>query len=156
MDDSRMDKLLTIGEAAERVGVATSKLRFYERQGLITSERTSGGQRRYRRDVLRRLAFIMAAQATGVSLAEIGDALAGLPSRRTPTRDDWAELSASWRPRLDERIAAMSKLREKLDDCIGCGCLSLDTCGIFNPDDVAAVKGPGPRYLLHGDQPLLD
>jgi len=140
--------MLTIGEVAERAAVATSALRFYEREGLITSERTEGGQRRYHRDVLRRIAFVHAAQRVGLSLDEIKTALASLPSNRTPNAVDWARLSRSWRPLLDRRIAELQRVREKLDTCIGCGCLSLRACHLLNPHDIAAEEGPGPRWLL--------
>jgi MerR family transcriptional regulator, redox-sensitive transcriptional activator SoxR len=140
--------MLTIGEVAERAGVATSALRYYEREGLISSSRTGGGQRRYQREVLRRIAFVRAAQRVGLSLEEIKAALDSLPRSRTPTAADWAELSRSWRPLLDRRIAELERVRDKLDGCIGCGCLSLETCQLANPGDVAAVEGPGPRWLL--------
>lgn len=139
---------LTIGEVAERANVATSALRFYEREGLITSTRTSGGQRRFHRDVLRRIAFIRAAQRVGLSLDDIRAALASLPDSRTPTATDWARLSRSWRPILDRRIAELERVRDKLDSCIGCGCLSLRVCQLMNPHDVAAEEGPGARWLL--------
>jgi MerR family redox-sensitive transcriptional activator SoxR len=140
--------LLTIGEVADRAGVNTSALRFYEREGLIESTRTEGGQRRYERDVLRRIAFIRAAQRVGLTLDEIREALGTLPRGRTPTARDWERLSRSWRPVLDARIAEMERLRDQLDSCIGCGCLSLKTCALSNPNDVAADLGPGPRWLL--------
>jgi MerR family transcriptional regulator, redox-sensitive transcriptional activator SoxR len=143
---------LTIGEVAERSGVATSALRFYEKEGLIDSTRTTGGQRRYHRDVLRRVAFIRAAQHVGLSLDDIRDSLASLPDNRTPTAADWERLSRSWRPLLDDRIHELERLRDRLDSCIGCGCLSLKACRLANPHDVAANLGPGPRYLL-GDKP---
>ena len=145
-------KTFTVGEVADRAGVATSALRFYESNGLITSDRTPAGHRRYTADVLRRVSFIRVAQRVGLSLAEIRDALDSLPDRRTPTRTDWERLATQWRPLLDERIALLESMRSKLDGCIGCGCLSLDTCEMYNPDDVAAGRGAGPRYLL-GDQP---
>ncbi|GIG89109.1 redox-sensitive transcriptional activator SoxR [Plantactinospora endophytica] len=141
---------LTVGQLAERSGVAVSALHFYETKGLITSTRTSGNQRRYGRDVLRRVAFIRFAQRVGVPLAQIREALASLPQQRTPTRADWARLSANWRGQLDERIVALQRLRDDLSDCIGCGCLSLDRCALSNPDDVLASTGPGPRHLLAG------
>ena len=131
-----------------RAGVATSALRFYESNGLIHSERNVSGHRRYRPDTLRRVAFIRVAQRIGLSLGEIGDALASLPSRRTPTRDDWNKLSSRWVPRIDEQIASLELLRDRLDGCIGCGCLSLDTCELYNFGDRAAQKGSGARYLL--------
>ena len=139
---------LTIGEVAERAGVATSALRFYEREGLIDSTRTSGGQRRYHRDVLRRVAFIRAAQHVGLSLDEIRESLASLPDNRTPTAADWEKLSRSWRPLLDDRIHELERLRDRLDSCIGCGCLSLKACRLANPNDVAATLGPGARWII--------
>ena len=143
---------LTIGEVARRSGLAVSALRFYEDKGLISAARTAGGQRRYHRDVLRRLAFIGVAQRVGLRLDEIGAALAELPEHAGPSGDEWARLSASWRPRLDERIRLLEALRDDLDSCIGCGCLSLDRCTLYNPGDRARDLGPGPRYLL-GDAP---
>ena len=145
-------KTFTVGEVAERAGVATSALRFYEANDLIASDRTPAGHRRYTADVLRRVSFIRVAQRVGLSLAEIREALDSLPDRRTPTRADWERLASQWRPMLDERIALLEALRTRLDGCIGCGCLSLDTCAMYNPDDVAAEGGTGPRYLL-GDRP---
>ncbi len=139
---------MTIGEVAERANVAASALRFYEREGLISAVRSDGGQRRYHREVLRRVAFIRAAQRVGLSLDEIKQTLATLPEGRTPTATDWRRLSQSWRPLLDRRIAELERVRDKLDTCIGCGCLSLRVCHLFNPDDIAAVEGPGPRWLL--------
>jgi MerR family redox-sensitive transcriptional activator SoxR len=139
---------LTIGELSERSSVAASALRYYEAEGLITATRTAGGQRRYTRDTLRRVSFIRVAQLVGLRLDEIGEALASLPGNRTPTADDWERLSNSWRPRLDERIAILERLRDRLSGCIGCGCLSLDVCQLFNPDDALASHGPGPRKLL--------
>ena len=138
---------LSVSEVAERSGFAPSALRFYEREGLIAAERTSGNQRRYERSVLRRLAFIRAARNVGLSLEEVAAALATLPERRTPTRSDWSRLSRSWRQRLDDQIAALTKLRDGLDSCIGCGCLSLRTCAVQNPADAAAPAGPGAAYL---------
>lgn len=143
-----MDRLLTIGEVAGRTGLAPSAIRFYERQGLVSAERTESGQRRFRRDVLRRIAFVRVAQRVGLSLEEIAEALAGLPGQRAPSRSDWARLSRRWRARLDERIALLEGLRDGLTSCIGCGCLSLATCRMYNPDDRAAGLGSGPRYLL--------
>lgn len=144
--------LLTIGEVARRAGVATSALRFYEERGLIESERTEGNQRRYSRSVLRRVAIIKAAQAIGISLAEVQAALQSLPDLRTPNRRDWNTLSQAWRAELDERIRSLERLRDDLSDCIGCGCLSLKTCALFNPGDKAGERGPGPRFLL-GEEP---
>ena len=139
---------LTIGEVSTRTGVAHSALRFYEAEGLIQAERTSGGQRRYHRDVLRRVSFMRIAQQVGLSLQEIRDALATLPESRTPTRADWERLSASWRSRLDARISLLERLRDDLSGCIGCGCLSLQVCPLYNPGDVLAAKGPGAHILL--------
>lgn len=138
---------LTIGALSERTGVAPSALRFYEAERLISSSRTAGGQRRYRRDTIRRVSFVRIAQQVGLSLDEIRDALSSLPEGRTPGRRDWERLSASWRPRLDERIATLERIRDRLDGCIGCGCLSLSACRLANPGDVAGEAGPGPRYL---------
>jgi len=142
------DAWVTIGELAERIGVATSAIRFYEAKGLIASERTTGGQRRFPREVIRRVAFVRVAQRVGLTLDEIREALATLPQSRTPNRRDWAVLSRAWRPRLDEQIAVLERLRDDLSSCIGCGCLSLSTCKLYNPDDAASALGPGPRYLL--------
>ncbi len=142
-----MDEL-TIGALSERTGLAPSALRYYEDQGLITSTRSPGGQRRYRRDTIRRVSFVRVAQQLGLTLDEIGEALSSLPQNRTPDRQDWERLSRSWRPRLDARIAMLERVRDRLDGCIGCGCLSLDVCRLANPDDTAAERGPGPRYLL--------
>jgi MerR family redox-sensitive transcriptional activator SoxR len=143
--------MLTIGEVADRANVSTSALRFYEKEGLIASIRTDGGQRRYQREVLRRIAFIRAAQRVGLSLEEIRASLSELPAGRTPTAADWRRLSRSWRPLLDRRIAELERVRDRLDTCIGCGCLSLAVCRLLNPDDVAAGEGPGPRWLLDPD-----
>ncbi|MCP3787716.1 redox-sensitive transcriptional activator SoxR [Micromonospora sp. A3M-1-15] len=139
---------LTIGQLSERSGVAPSALRYYERLGLIRAERTGGNQRRYARTELRRVAFIRISQQVGVSLEEIREALDSLPSARTPTPDDWAALSKSWRDRLDERIRLLGKLRDDLDGCIGCGCLSLQRCTLYNPGDALAAEGPGARLML--------
>lgn len=139
---------LTIGEVAARSGVATSALRFYETKGLISSERTDGNQRRYPRATLRRVALIRAGQEVGLTLAELAEALEHLPHDRTPTRTDWERLSMSWRSRLDAQIDELVALRDELADCIGCGCLSLRSCSIFNPGDAASELGTGPRYLL--------
>ncbi len=138
---------LTIGQVAHRTGAATSALRYWEELGLIGSERTTGNQRRYERATVRRVSFIRAAQRVGLSLDEIGAALATLPDGRTPTASDWARLSRSWRGRLDEQIRRIEKLRDQLDSCIGCGCLSLRTCALNNPSDVLAERGPGAVLL---------
>ncbi|SDN24696.1 redox-sensitive transcriptional activator SoxR [Allokutzneria albata] len=139
---------LTVGQLAERSGVAVSALHFYERKGLIRSRRTSGNQRRYSRDTLRRVAFIRVSQRVGMPLEVIREALASLPDERTPTPEDWAHLSAEWRSELDTRIEQLVQLRDNLSDCIGCGCLSLKTCHLSNPRDVLGEQGPGPRRLL--------
>ena len=146
---------LTIGELATRSGVATSALRFYETKGLIESERTEGNQRRYPRATLRRVALSRAGQEVGLSLAELSDALSKLPHAKTPTKADWQRLSRSWRSRLDEQIQELEALRDELTDCIGCGCLSLKSCAIFNPGDAASDLGSGPRFLLGDDREEL-
>jgi len=138
---------LSVGELAARGGVAVSALHYYESRGLIQAQRSGGNQRRYPRAALRRVAFIRAAQQLGVGLAEIADALAALPDQRTPTKADWARLSARWREQLDARIAALQALRDRLDGCIGCGCLSLKACALYNPQDACAAQGSGPQRL---------
>jgi MerR family redox-sensitive transcriptional activator SoxR len=138
---------LTIGEVASRSGVAPSALRFYEQQGLISSQRTAGNQRRYERAVLRRIAVIQAGSAAGIPLARIRGALATLPATRTPSRSDWERLSRGWRQDLDRRIAVLEALRTRLTTCIGCGCLSIDRCELLNPDDEASEAGAGAHYL---------
>ena len=143
-----MQEALTIGQLAARSGVAQSALRYYERLGLVRADRTGGNQRRYHRSELRRVAFIRIAQQVGVSLEEIRTALDSLPSARTPTADDWARLSTAWRDRLDEKIRLLNRLRDDLDGCIGCGCLSLSRCALYNPDDELAAEGPGARLTL--------
>lgn len=144
--------LINISDVARRSGVAASALRFYETAGLIRSTRLPGRQRQFTRDVLRRVAFIRVAQGVGLSLQEIADALATLPAQRTPTKADWDELAESWRSRLQTRIDTLTALRDQLGLCIGCGCLSLNACKLYNPDDMAAAKGNGPRFLM-GDRP---
>jgi len=145
-------ELMSIGEAARRSGVATSTLRFYESRGLIQSRRVSGNHRRYQRATLRRIAIIRVAQTLGLSLAEIAEAFDSLPAQRNPTRRDWERLSRRWRGQLDKRIADLQNLRDRLGGCIGCGCLSLTNCSLYNAGDSAAGFGPGPRFLL-GDDP---
>lgn len=140
-------KELTVGRVAERSGVAVSALHFYKSRGLIRSHRTAGNQRRYGKDVLRRVAIIKVGQEVGISLADIGEALATLPDNRTPSIKDWEKLSRSWAADLDRRIARLQKLRHGLTDCIGCGCLSIDKCTLRNPKDMLAQEGPGPRRL---------
>ncbi|MEU0371019.1 redox-sensitive transcriptional activator SoxR [Streptomyces sp. NPDC006283] len=138
---------LTVGQLSARSGAAVSALHFYESKGLISSRRTGGNQRRYSRDALRRVAFVRAAQRVGIPLATIREALAELPEERTPDRDDWARLSEAWRGELDERIKQLGRLRDHLTDCIGCGCLSLETCVLSNPDDVFGDRLTGSRLL---------
>jgi MerR family transcriptional regulator, redox-sensitive transcriptional activator SoxR len=145
---ARTTDLLPIGILSQRSGVAASALRFYEAQGLIWSVRNTGNQRRFERNMLRRIAFIRSAQRVGLSLDEIRAALDTLPSNRTPTKSDWERLSREWRSRLDAQIAELERLRDKLTSCIGCGCLSLKRCTLSNPDDVLAAEGPGAHYLI--------
>lgn len=142
-----MQDELTIGELAARSGIAPSALRFYEAQGMLTARRTSGNQRRYERAILRRVALIQAGRAAGIPLERIRSALETLPTRRTPTRRDWERLSRGWRDDLDSQIATLQALRDRLTTCIGCGCLSIDVCGLLNPHDEAGGTGPGAHYL---------
>lgn len=144
---TRMPTWLTIGELSARSGLAASALRFYEDIGLLTAERTAGNQRRYSRTMLRRVAFVRAAQRVGLSLEEISAALSRLPDSRTPTRADWERVSRSWTGRIDQQIADLNRLKEKISGCIGCGCLSLTTCVLSNPDDEQGALGPGPAWL---------
>ena len=148
---SSQSGMITIGELAKRAGVAASALRFYEAEGLLKSSRTAGQQRQFKRDALRRVAFIRAAQTVGLSLQDIRAAFVTLPRNRTPTKADWAQLSRAWQPLLDERIQTLTRLRDQLTSCIGCGCLSLKACALYNPNDAAKIRGNGPRYLL-GDK----
>jgi MerR family redox-sensitive transcriptional activator SoxR len=143
-----MAKELTVGQVATRSGVAVSALHFYETKGLIRSHRTSGNQRRYSSDVLRRVAVIKVAQEVGISLADIAAALAALPDGRTPTRADWTVMSEVWAADLDRRINQLQRLRDGLSDCIGCGCLSIDKCVLRNPADLLSKEGSGPRRLI--------
>ncbi|MEU0987616.1 redox-sensitive transcriptional activator SoxR [Streptomyces sp. NPDC005953] len=138
---------LTVGQLSQRSGAAVSALHFYESKGLINSRRTTGNQRRYSRDTLRRVAFVRAAQRVGIPLATIRDALAELPEERTPNQDDWARLSQAWRSELDTRIKQLARLRDHLTDCIGCGCLSLENCVLSNPDDTFGQRMAGSRLL---------
>lgn len=142
---------MTIGEMSERTGVASSALRYYEREGLIDASRSDGGQRRYTRETIRRVSFVRVAQQVGLSLDDIRAALASLPDNRTPSHRDWHRLSTAWRPRIDAQIAMLERLRNRLDGCIGCGCLSLKFCRLLNPDDSAGERGPGPRYVIDSD-----
>ena len=147
-----MEEELTIGAVAERSGVATSALRYYEAEGLITATRAGSGHRRFHREVLRRIAFIRVAQQVGLTLDEIRSALATLPDNRTPTKADWARLAKGWRPRVDDQIAQLERMRDRLTGCIGCGCLSLHACRLLNPGDAAGDRGPGPRYVVEEDE----
>lgn len=146
------DNAIMIGQLADRTGLAVSAIRFYEQKGLVKPTRTLGGQRRFRRSDIRRLSFVMISQQLGFPLGDIKAALEQLPDSRTPTKADWARLSRRFRAELDQRIATMQALRERLDGCIGCGCLSLKNCQLYNPDDKAGAQGPGPRFVL-GDTP---
>ncbi|MCC5958937.1 MAG: redox-sensitive transcriptional activator SoxR [Rhodobacteraceae bacterium] len=146
-DPGSISKVLTVGQVAKRSGVAVSAIHFYESKGLIRSWRNAGNQRRYPRDVLRRVAIIKVAQRTGIPLAAIREALASLPENRTPTAEDWSRLSTLWKADLEERIERLSRLRDQLDQCIGCGCLSLESCPLRNPWDELSGQGPGPRLL---------
>jgi len=148
----RRDDPLRIGEVAARSGLAPSAIRFYEAEGLIVASRGLSGERLFSRHVLRRLAFVGAAQRVGLSLGDAASALAGLPSDRAPTKAEWSRVSRAWRAHLNDRIAELERLRDTLTSCIGCGCLSLATCRLYNPDDAAATRGVGARYLL-GDDP---
>lgn len=146
------DDFLTISEVARRSGVAATTLRFYEDVGLITAQRTAGNQRRYARDVLRRVSFIRAAQEVGLHLREINESLATLPAERAPTKQEWEAFAERWRPRLDHQIATLVGIRDRLAGCIGCGCQSLDDCQVFNPDDEAASRGPGAHFLVKDER----
>ena len=154
LDEAGISPTLTVGEVAKRSGVLVSTLHFYEAKGLISSQRSEGNQRRYGRAVLRRVAFIRVAQRVGIALAEIAVALDTLPRTAAPSRTDWEQLSTAWRAQLDERMVQLKKLRDTLDDCIGCGCLSIDRCRLRNPYDTLAAHGPGPQRLLVKPKPL--
>ena len=147
-----MERELTIGALARRTGLSISAIRFYEERGLVRPGRNAGGQRRFARSDIRRLSFVMIAQQLGYTIAEIGARLAELPEGRAPNARDWERMARGFRAELDARIALMQDFRDRLDGCIGCGCLSLDRCKLYNPDDEAALKGAGPRYLM-GDKP---
>ena len=143
---------LSIGDIAARTGLAVSAIRYYEDEGLVTPWRNAGGRRRYQRSDLRRLSFVMVAQRFGFTLAQIRAERDRLPRHRAPTKADWARISGTFRDQLNDRIAELERMRDTLDGCSGCGCLSLDVCKLYNPDDAAAARGAGPRYLL-GDRP---
>jgi redox-sensitive transcriptional activator SoxR len=142
--------LISIGEVAERTGLAVSAIRYYEAEGLISARRSGGGRRLFLRSDIRRLSFIMIAQKLGFTLEEIRRELDSLPLERTPTKADWTRIAESFRVRLDQRIGMLMRLRDNLDGCIGCGCLSLDHCGLYNPDDQLARRGAGPRIVIDG------
>jgi MerR family redox-sensitive transcriptional activator SoxR len=144
----RGDEVLTIGELAARTGLAVSAIRFYEEKGLLASFRSAGGQRRFLRSDIRRLSFALIAQQLGLTLPQIAAELAGLPQGRTPTQADWRRISKGLRSVLDQRIAALERTRDNLDNCIGCGCLSLKRCALYNPGDRAGLTGAGPRYTI--------
>jgi MerR family redox-sensitive transcriptional activator SoxR len=148
LEQAGIAPVLSVGEVARRSGVTVSTLHFYESQGLIASTRTAGNQRRYARETLRRVAFIRVSQRVGIALADIAAALSSLPAHAAPNRADWARLSANWRADLDDRMAQLKKLRDTLDDCIGCGCLSIDRCRLRNPLDKLGAEGQGPQRLL--------
>ncbi|MBO6917931.1 MAG: redox-sensitive transcriptional activator SoxR [Rhizobiaceae bacterium] len=152
---ARIETTLSIGEVAKRTGTAVSAIRYYDDEGLIRSERNNAGQRRFLRSEIRRVSFILIAQELGFSLNQIRTQLDQLPDKRTPTKRDWGKMSKHFRGELDKRITQLEELRDKLDGCIGCGCLSLDACRLYNKDDRAAQKGDGPRYLM-GDVAEVD
>ncbi|WP_423011834.1 redox-sensitive transcriptional activator SoxR [Undibacterium sp. Di27W] len=151
MANANDTNLISIGELVKRSGIAASALRFYESRGLIKSIRSPAQRRQFPREVLRRVAFIKAAQTAGLTLEEIENSLATLPGQRTPTKQDWEKLSKSWYSLIEQRIMALTALRDQLSSCIGCGCLSLKSCALYNPQDIANTKGTGPRYLM-GDK----
>ncbi len=144
--------LLSIGQISKRTGVSISAIRYYETEGLVKPSRNAGGQRRFRRSDIRRLSFVLIAQQLGFSIGQIRQQIRTLPDERTPTQRDWAKISRRFRRELDERIAGLTIMRDRLDGCIGCGCLSLRNCALYNAQDRASAKGPGPRYLM-GDLP---
>lgn len=147
-----MNRTISIGQLADRTGLAVSAIRYYEERGLVSPERSAGGQRRFLRSDIRKLSFVMIAQSMGFSIEEIAALLADLPGGRAPTAEDWASISPRFREAIDARILALTRMRDKLESCIGCGCLSLKTCALYNAEDRAAHLGAGPRFLL-GDTP---
>lgn len=147
-----MKRGLSIGDLAVRTGLSVSAIRFYEKKGLITPDRNAGNQRRYEGSDIRRLSFILIAQQIGLSIEQIKETMASLPEGRTPTKADWSKISRSFRKTLDERIAMMERMRDRLDGCIGCGCLSLKVCQLYNPDDRAYRLGVGPRYIVSDER----
>lgn len=147
-----MKRGLSIGDLAVRTGLSVSAIRFYERKGLITPDRNDGNQRRYEGSDIRRLSFILIAQQIGLSIDQIKEVMANLPDGRTPTKADWSKISRTFRKTLDERIGMMERMRDRLDGCIGCGCLSLKACSLYNPDDKAYRLGVGPRYVISNER----
>jgi len=147
-----LENTISIGQLAGRTGIAVSAIRFYETQGLVSPERNAGDQRRFLRSDIRRLSFVQIAQQCGFSISQIREQLASLPNGRTPTKADWTKISRNFRAELDTRIETLTNLRNKLDGCIGCGCLSLKSCALYNQQDRAGNLGAGPRYLM-GDKP---
>lgn len=143
-----MKRGLSIGDLASRTGLSVSAIRFYETKGLVTPDRNAGRQRRYEGSDIRRLSFVLIAQQMGLTIEQIGEVMSGLPGGRTPTKADWTRISKGFRLMLDDKIAMMERLRDKLDGCIGCGCLSLKTCALYNPDDKARLDGAGPRFVI--------
>ncbi|MCA8898547.1 MAG: redox-sensitive transcriptional activator SoxR [Hyphomonas sp.] len=150
-----MKQGLTIGDVARRTGLSVSAIRFYESRGLVKPDRTPGGQRQFERADIRRLSFILIAQQMGLTIEEIGEVLSSLPEGRAPTKEDWTRISRRFRKHLDDHIAMVERLRNRLDGCIGCGCLSLKTCKLYNPDDAARRGGPGPRFVLTDERVAL-
>ncbi len=144
---------LPIGEVASRTGLSVSAIRYYEERGLVTAGRNRGGQRRFARSDIRRLSFVMIAQAMGFSIERIAEALAPLPDHRAPTKNEWTKMAEGFGAELDNRIETLSRLRDRLDSCIGCGCLSLEDCALYNSDDKAGQSGTGPRYVMAGNRP---
>jgi MerR family redox-sensitive transcriptional activator SoxR len=151
-----VDEVLTIGQLAERTGLAVSAIRYYEEEGLVRATRNAGGHRRFERADIRRLSFVLIAQKLGFTLGEIRAQLERLPQSRTPTKADWSRISRGFRSALDARIGTLTNLRDRLDGCIGCGCLSLAACALYNPEDRAARSGAGPRYLMGDDPQAVD
>lgn len=143
-----MKRGLSIGDLASRTGLSVSAIRFYETKGLVTPDRNAGRQRRYEGSDIRRLSFVLIAQQMGLTIEQIGEVMSGLPEGRTPTKADWTRISTGFRLMLDDKIAMMERMRDKLDGCIGCGCLSLKTCALYNPEDKARQDGTGPRFVI--------
>ncbi|MDD9908768.1 MAG: redox-sensitive transcriptional activator SoxR [Ahrensia sp.] len=156
MSSAVMKPGLSIGDVADRTGLSVSAIRFYEDRGLVRPDRNAGGQRRFERSDIRRLSFVQIAQQLGFSIEQIGSVLQGLPKGRTPTKRDWSRISKTFRQDLDDRIAMLERLRDRLDGCIGCGCLSLESCALYNPADRAALKGKGARFVISDESSRRD